>query len=189
MIQERYEGEKRGLGLFLEELAPVVDRELGRTSMLYHAIRRALAGHELKLLRHARDLFNALPRSDRQALSAGIVSEPEPGGDVDHEASERVPVRRAVRAPLRICFSAPEDRADEAEISVELRGDDVFDSGARTDSSVGVLVRPNTLPSCAAKTLRDIADLIEADRRLLSERHWRSAPRGSGSRSGDADFA
>ena len=189
MIQERYEGEKRGLGLFLEELAPVVDRELGRTSMLHHAIRRALVGHELKLLRHARDLFNALPRSDRQALSAGIVSEPEPGGDADQETSDRVPVRRAVRAPLRICFSASEDRAATSEISVELRGDDEFGNGSRTDSSVGVLVRPNTLPSSAARALREIADMIEADRRLLSERYWRSAPRSSGSRSNDADFA
>ena len=37
---------------------------------------------------------------------------------------------------------------------------------------VTVLVRPGTLPSAAARALREIAALIEDDRRLLSTRFW-----------------
>ncbi len=39
-------------------------------------------------------------------------------------------------------------------------------------SAVRVLVSPGTLPQTAAAGLRRIADMIEGDRRLLSERHW-----------------
>ena len=37
---------------------------------------------------------------------------------------------------------------------------------------VRVLVSPGTLPRSAAQSLRQIADWIERDRRLLSIRHW-----------------
>jgi hypothetical protein len=35
------------------------------------------------------------------------------------------------------------------------------------------MVSPGTLPSSAAGALREIANWIERDRRLLSSRHWR----------------
>ena len=77
MTQERYPGEQHGLGLFLEELQPVVARELGQDSLLHHAIRRALATGRLTHLRHARGVFNSLPRDLRQTLQSGIVATPE----------------------------------------------------------------------------------------------------------------
>jgi hypothetical protein len=35
-----------------------------------------------------------------------------------------------------------------------------------------VLIRSGTLPTGAARSLREIASLIERDRRLLSDRYW-----------------
>ena len=75
---ERYPGERQGLTLFLEELQPVVLQQLGRDSLLHHAIRKALRTGRLEALRHARALFNSLPRDDRQSLQAGIVATQEP---------------------------------------------------------------------------------------------------------------
>jgi hypothetical protein len=37
------------------------------------------------------------------------------------------------------------------------------------------MVSPGTLPSSAAGALREIANWIERDRRLLSSRHWHGA--------------
>jgi len=72
-VSERYPGERLGLSLFLAELRPAVRRCCGESSMLSAAIRRALSDNDLARLRHARDLFNRLPRDTRQELSSSLV--------------------------------------------------------------------------------------------------------------------
>lgn len=167
--RERYPGERQGLGLFLEELQPVVAAVMGTDSLLYHAIRKALASGRLAALRHARGLFNSLSREERQTLQAGILAH--------HEA----PAKAAPAAdPYRRRQPRPVVRIDC----------DVVDGGpwgARTTPRVGlghavvddvalrVLVRPGSLPSSVAARLREIADLLDRDRRLLSARYWRRA--------------
>lgn len=161
MQRERYPGEQRGLRLFLEELAPVARDRLGPNSLLHHAIKRALRHATLERLRHARRLFNALPRPTRQDLQAGIVGRPE--------ASPR---RDALLQDLRaheprpfVCFEGDGAGVTRAGLRHELA----------EDVPLRVLVRPDTLPSAAARALRDLADTIEDDRRLLSSRHWRAS--------------
>ena len=163
MARERYPGERRGLSLFLEDLRPYVGRICGGNSLLVHAIRRALGSGDLDHLRHARTLFNHLPREQRQALSAACVTpatEPRPPA---HELLERY-----------------SNREPEPFVSFERRGE--TGAASRTEvtlthellpaSSVRVMVSPGTLPSTAADDLRRIAGLIERDRRLLSGRYW-----------------
>jgi hypothetical protein len=58
--------------------------------------------------------------------------------------------------------------SDDLGLSVEL------DHELADDVPVRVLVSPGILPASAADALREIADWIERDRRLLSARHWRA---------------
>lgn len=165
MTQERYPGEQHGLGLFLEELQPVVIRELGRDSLLHHAIRRALATGRLAHLRHARGLFNTLSRELRQTLQAGIVATPEPA-----PRRERLLDTYGRREPqpfIAIDSEIGRDASPEPQIGLR---HELLD-----DVAVRVLIRPGSLPSGVAGRLREIADLIDHDRRLLSARFWRAA--------------
>lgn len=162
MLRERYPGEQRGLTLFLEELLPVVAAELGKAHLLHHAIRRALRLGTLQSLRHARQLFNNLPREQKQHLSQGLVG-----------TSERIPSTGdlleayAARAPEPyVCFDARLRSAEALPPVVRLRHE-LVDS-----ADVRVMVRPGTLPSEAAEQLRTILATIERDRRLLSQRFW-----------------
>lgn len=169
MARERYPGERRGLSLFLDELRPWVAAICGADALLVHAIRRALHSGDLDHLRHARTLFNHLPRDQRQALSAACVTPAAEQRPAAHELLERY-----------------SDREPEPFISFERRGED--DGTARTEvrlthellpaSGVRVMVRPGILPSTAASDLRRIAGLIESDRRLLSDRYWRGGDEG-----------
>lgn len=159
---ERYAGERRGLQLFLQDIAPAVEAECGRGSLVLQAIRRALRDGDLLRLRHARQLFNHLPRELRQRLSASLVRQ-----------QRAAPSRRELledysrRDPATvICFDtrAADGRSHGVEVALrhELgRGHDV-----------SVKVKPGTLPSVAADELRRIAAMIENDRRLLSRRFW-----------------
>ncbi|MCB1883758.1 MAG: hypothetical protein KDG89_07150 [Geminicoccaceae bacterium] len=161
MQGERYPGERRGLGLFLRELAPVVEARLGTASLLHHAIRHAVRQDTLERLRHARRLFNALPKEVRQELQAGIV-----GG------AETLPRRECLLRGLHAHEPRPFVAFDADALGlrkVELRHE------LTDDVPIRVLVQPGTLPRSAARTLRDLADAIESDRRLLSQRHWRAA--------------
>jgi len=165
MTQERYPGEQHGLGLFLEELQPVVARELGQDSLLHHAIRRALATSRLTHLRHARGVFNSLPRDLRQTLQSGIVATPE-------RAPKRERLldtygRREPQPFVAIDCEIGHDASPEPQIGLR---HELLD-----DVALRVLVRPGSLPSGVAGRLREIADLIDQDRRLLSARYWRAA--------------
>ncbi|MCB2011227.1 MAG: hypothetical protein R3C70_10815 [Geminicoccaceae bacterium] len=92
MDEERYEGESRGLACFLAEISARVGERLGRHSMLYHAVQKALAHRDLKSLRHARDLFNALPRPERLELSAAVLA----------TTLEPAPAKTACRPPATV---------------------------------------------------------------------------------------
>ena len=164
MASERYPGERRGLGLFLEDLREAAVQVCGPDALLVHAIRRALRSHDLHHLRHARTLFNHLPREQRLLLSAACVvrgSEPAPR---KHELLERYSAREP--APF-VAFESTGEPTPERAAVVRLTHE-LLPAGA-----VQVLVSPGTLPASAAGELRRIADLIEGDRRLLSARYWR----------------
>jgi hypothetical protein len=164
MARERYPGERRGLSLFLEDLRPAVTRVCGPDSLLLHAIRRALRNGDLDHLRHARTIFNHLPREQRHLLSSACVTPADAVQPPAHELLERYSNREP--APF-VSFeskgtSSP-SRPTEVSLTHELL----------PASAVRVMVSPGTLPSAAADDLRRIAGLIESDRRLLSERYWR----------------
>ena len=164
MATERYPGEGRGLRLFLEELLPVVARD-GRHAMLLHAIRRALESGELAHLRHARQLFNHLPRPQRQALSTALLvpRQPDcPAQEAAPPAPERAPAVLAVR------FETPREADPQHPLRVELCHEDP------PAAPVSVTIEAGTLPSVAIDALRRIAATLEADRRLLSSRFWLS---------------
>jgi hypothetical protein len=163
MARERYPGERRGLSLFLEDLRPAVAKLCGPDSLLLHAIRRALHSADLDHLRHARTIFNHLPREQRHELSAACVAKADPASPPAHELLERYSNREPV--PF-VSFERPgapsPSRTTEVSLTHELL----------PASTVRVMVSPGTLPSTAADDLRRIAGLIESDRRLLSARYW-----------------
>ncbi len=169
MQRERYPGEAAGLRNFLAGLLPVAERELGPDSLLLHAIRRALKSGSLADLRRARRMFNLLPRDRKRAVSRGLLSGGRGSRDADPAAG---------RGPwITFDGSACGQRGSPPRIGL---GDG---PGFASPDGLLVLVRPGTLPSVAAGTLRRIARLIEDDRRLLSDRFWFGRGRDAG---GDA---
>jgi hypothetical protein len=163
MARERYPGERRGLSLFLENLLPIAEGALGHDALLYHAIRRALHTGDLDHLRHARTLFNHLPREQRRELSAAVVASGNaaaapPKGKLLELYARRNP------APF-VAFESP--KQGQGQPSVALTHE------LLPATPVRVIVTPGTLPRTAADSLRRIAGMIEQDRRLLSERYWR----------------
>mgnify|MGYP001627231256 CR=1 FL=1 len=165
MQRERYPGEAAGLRNFLAGLLPVVQRELGSDSLLLHACRRALRSGSLADLRRARQMFNLLPRERKRALSSGLVraGREARGGDPAVDRGPWIPVEGGVCSGSR---SRPRVGLGEP--------------GSGVGEGLRVLIRPGTLPSVAAGTLRRIAHLIEGDRRLLSERFWFGRSRDAG---------
>ena len=162
MQRERYPGEQRGLTLFLAELQPVVELVLGEDHLLWHAVRRALQKGNLESLRHARQVFNNQPREIKQLLSMGMVEDehqPTPSKDDLLDSY-------ATRQPEEFVSFDLAATAEGDEPIVRLRHDLVDIPAVR------VMIRPGTLPSSTATKLRAIADLIERDRRLLSQRFW-----------------
>ena len=162
MQRERYPGEQRGLTLFLAELEPVVELVLGRDHLLGHAVRRGLRNGGLDALRHARQVFNNQPREIKQLLSLGMVEEGRP----DKPSRDDLLDTYAAREPEEFVSFDLASTGEADEPTVRLRHE-LVDLGA-----VRVMVRPGTLPSSAAAKLRAVADLIERDRRLLSQRFW-----------------
>ena len=171
MARERYPGERRGLSLFLEELRPAAAAQCGADSLLLHAIRRALRSGDLDHLRHARTIFNHLPREQRHELSAACVTPSDAARPPAHELLERYSHRDP--APF-VSFERTGARSSSPSAEVSLTHE------LLPASAVRVMVSPGTLPSAAADDLRRIAGLIESDRRLLSERYWRELHRLSG---------
>jgi hypothetical protein len=166
MAEERYPGERRGLGLFLEELLPIVERRGDGLALLRHAIRRALETGELARLRHARQIFNFLPRAERQSLSSALLgararpTAPAPAGSAAKLEGTAATVLPAV------CFELVRESDARRPLTVGLREEPTAPAPVR------VTIAPGTLPSVAADTLRRVAAMIEADRRLLSARFW-----------------
>jgi len=154
--EERYEGERRGLRNFLRDIRPAADRRLGSDSLLAHAISRALGSDSLEHYRHARDIFNRLTRSERRALSeAVLVAKP----------AQRVSECTIGRKTRSLCIESGEACNAAETWRVELRDDGV------DTAVIQVRVRLGTLPSTAARALREIADLIEVNKSILSNRH------------------
>lgn len=175
MARERYPGERRGLSLFLEDLRPAAFRLCGPDSLLVHAIRRALRTADLDHLRHARTIFNHLPREQRHELSSACVAPADNPKPPAHELLERYSSREP--APF-VSFERPGPAARGRPTEVALTHE------LLPASTIRVMVSPGTLPSAAADDLRRIAGLIESDRRLLSARYWRS--RGEPAATGEA---
>ncbi len=161
MVEERYPGERRGLTRFLSELEPVVALEMGEASLLLHAIRAALRTGSLARLRHARALFNHLPREVRRDLSEALLHQPP-----------TVPERRTLlaeyaRRPATAVIAFESGERDRSTPRPSLRHE------LGHSAEIRVLLRPGTLPAAAAERLRRIADVIEKNRRMLSSRYWR----------------
>lgn len=166
MEGERYVGERRALRHFLQELRPLVVGALGRDSVLTYRIDRALRSGELDALRTARTMFHNQPEELKRRLMRGIFEAPTP-----RPSKSRLLERYTMSEPEPfVRFDAyPSGRSEDLGLSVEL------DHELSDDVPLRVLVSPGTLPSSAADALRQIADWIERDRRLLSRRHWRMA--------------
>jgi hypothetical protein len=142
----------------------VAARLCGADSLLVHAIRRALRSGDLERLRHARTIFNHLPREQRLELSAACVAPGDPATPPAHELLERYSNREP--SPF-VSFESRRAPSPSQPTEVSLTHE------LLPASAVRVMVSPGTLPSAAADDLRRIARLIESDRRLLSERYWR----------------
>lgn len=170
MSTERYVGERRALWHFLSELQPLVMTSLGNDSLLYHRIGRALKAGDLETLRDARRMFHKLPEKTKRNLMRGIFD----GTDAE-TADGAPPIEKEAsfsssrdRPSSVIRFSAfPAARNEETALSVELDDEDISNH-----PPIQVMIEPGTLPRTAAETLRQIANWIEHDRRLLSTQHW-----------------
>jgi hypothetical protein len=191
MSTERYVGERRALWHFLSELQPLVIASLGEDALLRHRIDRSLRSGDLEQLRLARRMFHHLPEDLKRRLMRGIVD----GSAADASSSEREPADPFTTATLAtaspadakhslaadpkrsttIRFSAfPAARDEDIALSVDLDDEEVSSS-----APVQVMIEPGTLPRSAAETLRQIANWIEHDRRLLSTQHWVRSEKGT----------
>ena len=157
MDGERYVGEGRALRHFLQELRPLIMAALGAEAVLRYRIDRALRSGDLPALRAAREMFHNQPDDLKRRLMRGIFEAPAP----------RKPTKREPEPFVR--FDAyPAGRSDDFGLSIELEHE------LCDDVPVRVLISPGTLPGSAAQALRQIANRIEGDRRLLSVRHWQA---------------
>jgi hypothetical protein len=183
MEAERYAGERRALRHFLGDLRPLVLAEIGRDSLLYHRIDRALKRSDLRSLRDARRAFHHQPRPLKRRLLQGLL-DPAAAGE-GARGDGRLPERGGGGAgggsgggptPTSIRFEAGAERWTPD-------GDGLTVSPSHTPLEGGlpvqVLIRPGTLPRAAAAALRAVADRIEEERRLLSPRYWQAAGGGA----------
>jgi hypothetical protein len=165
MAGERYVGERRALRHFLEELRPLVVAALGHDSVMGYRIDRALQSGDLPALRRAREIFHNQPDELKRSLMRGIFEGPQ--APAKGRLLERY---HAQESEPFVRFDAyPAANAEDLGLSVAL------DHELSDDVPLRVMVSPGTLPSSAAQALREIANWIERDRRLLSSRHWRAA--------------
>lgn len=163
MAGERYVGERRALRHFLGELRPLVVAALGSESVLRYRIDRALEGGDLGALRHARAIFHNQPEDLKRSLMRGIFEGPVA------PARDRSVERYALQEPEPVVRFEAYPAAETKDLGLSVALDHEFGE----DVPLRVMVSPGTLPSSAASALREIANWIERDRRLLSSRHWR----------------
>jgi len=133
--------------------------------VLGYRIDQALRSGDLGALRHAREIFHNQPDELKRSLMRGIFEGPVA------PAKDRLLERYALQEPEPfVRFDAyPAAESKDLGLSVAL------DHELGEDVPLRVMVSPGTLPSSAARALREIASWIERDRRLLSSRHWRGA--------------
>jgi hypothetical protein len=167
MDGERYVGERRALRHFLQELRPLVVAALGEDAVLRYRIDRALRSGDLPSLRAAREMFHNQPDELKRRLMRGIFEAPPTPSPTKRELLAQYTEREP--EPFVRFDAYPAARSEELGLSIELEHE------MRDDVPVRVLISPGTLPRSAAQTLRQIAERIEGDRRLLSARHWRGA--------------
>ena len=168
MHAERYVGEGRALRQFLRELRPLVAATLGPDALLGYRIDRALSTGDLPALRAARAAFHNQPEDLKRQLMRGIFETPTPAKPSKSQLLEQYTTQEP--EPFVRFDAYPAARADDLGLSIEL------EHQLCEDVPVRVLISPGTLPASAAQALRHIADRIEADRRLLSARHWQGPP-------------
>jgi hypothetical protein len=166
MDGERYVGERRALRHFLQELRPLVIAALGQESVLRYRIDRALRSGDLPALRTAREMFHNQPEDLKRRLMRGIFQAPTPPKPTKSELLAQYTDREP--EPFVRFDAYPAARSDQLGLTVELEHE------LCDDVPVRVLISPGTLPRSAAQALRQIADRIEDDRRLLSARHWQT---------------
>jgi hypothetical protein len=165
MDGERYVGERRALRHFLQELCPLVAAALGADAVLRYRIDRALRSGALPELRAAREMFHNQPEDLKRRLMRGIFEAPPPKPtkrELLDQYNDQEP------EPFVRFDAYPAARSDDLGLSIELEHE------LSDDVPVRVLISPGTLPGSAAQALRQIADRIEGDRRLLSARHWQA---------------
>jgi hypothetical protein len=167
MDGERYVGERRALRHFLQELRPLVIAALGEDAVLRYRIDRALRSGELEDLRAAREMFHNQPEDLKRRLMRGIFEAPAAPRPTKRELLAQYTDREP--EPFVRFDAYPAARSDDLGLSIELEHE------LSDDVPLRVLISPGTLPRSAAQALRQIADRIEGDRRLLSARHWQSA--------------
>ncbi len=173
MSSERYVGERSALWHFLSELRPLVVDAMGEDALLRHQIDRALKTSDLERLRQARRVFHLHPDELKRRLMRGIFDSTAPGGEVPRMPPGDAPPVKDVGDDAVIRFDAfPAAREKDVALSVEL------DRDRPGEAPVKVTVKPGTLPRSAAEALRQVADWIEHDRRILSRQHWSEAGGG-----------
>lgn len=175
MSNERYVGERRALWHFLSELRPLVVAALGEDALLRHHIDRALKTSDLDMLRQARRNFHNHPEPLKRQLMRGIFEGADAGNELptippddaaapnDQEVEPTAKLGSVIRFDAVLAASG-QDIGLSVDLDTENR-----DAAA---TPVQVRVEPGTLPRNAAEALRQIADWIELDRRLLSRQHW-----------------
>jgi hypothetical protein len=166
MDGERYVGERRALRHFLHELRPLVTAALGADAVLRYRIDRALRSGDLAALRAAREMFHNQPEELKRRLMRGIFEAPAPPKPTKRELLEQYTDREP--EPFVRFDAYPAARSDDLGLAIELEHE------LCDDVPVRVLISPGTLPGSAVQALRQIADRIEGDRRLLSARHWQA---------------
>ncbi len=170
MSGERYIGERSALWHFLSELRPLVVNALGEDALLRHQIDRALKTSDLEMLRQARRVFHHHPDELKRRLMRGIFDSTSAGGEVPRMPAPSAPVTKDNGDGAVVRFDVfPAALEKDVALSVEL------DRDREGEAPVKVTVKPGTLPRSAAESLRQVADWIEHDRRILSRQHWSEA--------------
>ena len=168
MSTERYVGERRALWHFLSELQPLVTASLGENALLRYRIDQSLKAGDLDSLRRARRMFHHLPDETKRVLMRGIFEGKTTPATVQPSDPTPALMPGKAKSTGAIRFSAfPAACEEDIALSVELENERTDD-----DAPVQVMIEPGTLPRSVAETLRQIANWIEHDRRLLSAQNW-----------------